>query len=122
MHTNARFFFFAASLVLVFSFPIISDAHKASAHSYADTAASIRLIDRHSGTDVEINVYNAQPNHLHTVWFKIDGLSPLSGIGATPVIPTSEIDNNWMVIPGTPVPGAYGFYTNSADHGALHIE
>lgn len=43
-------------------------------------------------TWVSVSVENAEPNHLHTMWLKVDGTSPLSGIGAGPATGFQDFD------------------------------
>ncbi|MDH3444650.1 MAG: hypothetical protein OEN50_12035 [Deltaproteobacteria bacterium] len=89
-------------------------------HDYSNTSATIQIKERESTTEVTIKVRGAKPNHIHTAWIKIAGPSPISGGGATPAAPTSEIDNI-IATAGTAITGTNGFYTNAAGNGTLHI-
>ena len=91
-------------------------------HDYTNASATIKIKERQGSTKVTIKVSGAKPNHLHTVWYKLvlSG-SPITGIGATPAAPTTQIDN-LMMDAGTHVARANAFYTNPAGNGTLKVD
>ena len=98
--------------------------------------ATAELMVRQVGSDstVDINVKNAVPNTVFTVWLRIkggagfnDGGSPLTGGGATPLVPGSALDNVFEYSPfgsmpaGTPNP-TNGFTTNKNGNANFSID
>jgi hypothetical protein len=69
-------------------------------------------------TWVLINVKDAEPSHLHTLWLKVDGASPLTGIGATPGAGFDDYDAI-QANDGTAVAVGNGFATNGDGDGHL---
>lgn len=101
---------------------IISEANAAVCeHDYSRAIATVKVKERRTTTRLTFKVYDAKPNHIHTVWYKLASGSPLTGSGATPAAPTSQIDNIFAYS-GTAIPTANAFYTNSAGDGTLRVE
>lgn len=101
---------------------IISEASAAvCGHDFSGAIATVKVNESHTTTRLTFKVYDAKPNHIYTVWYKLASGSPLTGIGATPAAPTSQIDNIFAN-GDTAIPTANAFYTNSAGNGTLHVE
>ncbi len=101
---------------------IISEVNAAvCGHDFSNAVATVKVNEGHTTTRLTFKVYDAKPNHIYTVWYKLASGSPLTGIGATPAAPTSEIDNIFTY-GDTAIPTANAFYTNSAGNGTLHVD
>ena len=91
-------------------------------HDYSNASATIKIKEKANGkTKIKIKIKNAKPNHLYTVWLKLDGTSPLSGIGATPAAGSGDIQTIIDNADTACAAGANAFYTNSAGKGKLRI-
>lgn len=58
---------------------------------YPDASAELTYSLANGSTSVEINVSNAAPDQFYSVWLKLDGVSPLTGIGVVPLASASDI-------------------------------
>jgi hypothetical protein len=83
------------------------------------------------GTRVTIRVFNVKPNHIYTVWLKLDGPSPIVPVmAATPLASTSGLAN---IIRNTSLIGpteaattaifqdGNAFYTDGNGNGELRV-
>lgn len=69
---------------------------------YPNTSATIDITPTVSGSDVTIQIFDAQPNTFFTAWLRMKGTSsggtsyggsPLTGGGATPLAPTTDYNS-----------------------------
>lgn len=86
------------------------------------------------GSTVDINVMNAVPNTVFTVWLRIkggagfnDGGSPLTGGGATPLAPGSALEglndySPWGIHPAGSADPTNGFTTNGVGNASFSID
>jgi hypothetical protein len=58
---------------------------------YPDAGAELTYCLTNGSTGVEINVSNAAPNQYYSIWLKLDGVSPLTGIGVVPLAGVSDL-------------------------------
>jgi hypothetical protein len=93
-----------------------------------DAEADIKISQKGTGSEVEIEVEGAKPNTFFTVWLRIKGKgglnsggSPLTGGGATPLASGSELDALNAVSPWNDPAGsdtvANGFWTDEDGEG-----
>lgn len=66
---------------------------------YPNASAELTYSLANGSTDVEIHVSNAVPNQYWSIWMKLDGNSPLTGIEVVPFAAVSDIDS---LAPSTP--------------------
>lgn len=103
--------------------PLFTNA-EACDFGYERTAGKIKIKERHAGTKVQIKVRRAVPDQFHTVWLRLDGVSPLTGLPASPLVPRSGLDELAPFTP--PNPGQTyalsGFWTDHRGKGKVTIE
>jgi len=58
---------------------------------YPNASAELTYSLANGSTGVEINVSNAAPDQFYSIWLKLDGISPLTGIDAVPLAGVSEL-------------------------------
>ncbi|MCO6045696.1 PEP-CTERM sorting domain-containing protein [Aeoliella sp. ICT_H6.2] len=58
---------------------------------YPNASAKLTYTLANGSTDVEIDVSNAVPNQFWSIWMKLDGISPLTGIDVVPFAGVSDI-------------------------------
>ena len=112
---------------------VISGANAAlCGQSFAYAAATAEIEERADNTTrVTTRVFNVKPNHLYTIWLKLDGSSPVAPVmGATPLASTAGLANiiaNTSLIGPTEAAtaaifqGGNAFYTDANGNGALTV-
>ncbi len=102
--------------------PLFTNA-EACNFGYERTEGKIKIKERHGKTIVTIKIKHAVPEEFHTIWLRLAGVSPLTGLPATPLVPQSGLDVLALVTP--PNPGATyplsGFFTNGRGKGKVTI-
>ena len=101
---------------------IVSDAHAAlCGFDYSNATETVSVFNLPGGRSaVRLDMRNGPPNRLITTWVKLDGTSPITGAGATPLARTSLIDDLAEATPpsaGSPAPRGNGFYTDHNGNG-----
>ncbi|MEM9657531.1 MAG: PEP-CTERM sorting domain-containing protein [Planctomycetota bacterium] len=66
---------------------------------HPDAVAELTYSLENGSTEVEINVSNAAPEQYYSIWLKLDGVSPLTGIEVAPFAGASDIAS---LAPSTP--------------------
>ena len=99
--------------------PVLTDDDKVLYdHYFLDAEAKIK-IEEEGKTEIEIEVEGAVPKTFYTAWLKLAGSSPLTGTGATPLAPTTELDD--LSMSTSPKPGSTdvvnGFFTDEDGEG-----
>ncbi len=104
-----------------------------SGNAWQDATAKLEISQKGLGSKVEVELKNAAPNTLFTVWVRIKGKaglnsagSPLTGGGATPLAAGTELDglnaiSPWVDPTGAPA-SANSFSTNNKGKGEFEIE
>ena len=69
---------------------------------YERTEGEIKIKERRGGTKIAIKVKHAVPGEFHTIWLRLAGASPLTGLPATPLVPRSGLDELALVTPPNP--------------------
>ncbi len=105
-----------------------------SGNDWQGATAEIEVKQKGSGSSFEIEVEDAAPNTVYTVWLRIKGGSgfnplgsPLTGGGATPLAPGSALDglndySPWGMHPvGSPTP-TNGFTTDADGNAEWEID
>ena len=84
-----------------------------SGNAWQGATATLEIKQKGSDSDVEVEVSDAAPNTLFTVWVRIKGKnglnsagSPLTGGGATPLAPGSALDDLNAISPWVNPAGA----------------
>lgn len=102
--------------------------------AFAGASANISSYLNNDGTThTEIELFGAAPNTHYTVWIRQAGSShgtsfggaPITGGGATPYAPTSELQtliDDWQDAIGSSVARANGFYTDDDGEGELIVD
>ena len=91
-------------------------------HDFSSAKAWLRIREKNNGkTKVVIRIRKAKPNHIYTVWLKLDGVSPISGGGATPLAAPADIANIIANADTQSASADNAFYTNSRGHGYLEV-
>ncbi len=102
--------------------PLFTNA-EACDFGYERTEGKIKVKERHGQTTVEIKIKRAVPEEFHTIWLRLDGVSPLTGLPATPLVPQSGLDELALFTP--PNPGQTyplsGFSTDGRGNGEVTI-
>ena len=83
--------------------PLFTNA-EACDFGYERTEGTIKIKELHGKTVVKIKIKHAVPEEFHTVWLRLAGVSPLTGLPATPLVGQSDLDVLALVTP--PNPGA----------------
>ena len=93
-------------------------------HDYSNAAGWIEIEAEGGATEINIELEGAVPNMLHTVWVKLDGISPVTGKPATAAVASEDFAAMLAITPpnaGSPdVPN--GFYTDSEGEGEIEVE
>jgi len=96
-----------------------------SGNAWQGSTATLEIKQKGASSKVEVEVSNAVPNTLFTVWVRIKGKnglnsagSPLTGGGATPLASGSDLDDlnaisPWVLAAGAP--GSANSFTTDAD-------
>jgi len=104
-----------------------------SGNAWQGATATLEVKQKGTGSDVEVEVSGAVPNTLFTVWVRIKGKnglndagSPLTGGGATPLAPGSELValnaiSPWVDAAGAPI-SANSFTTDADGDAEFEIE
>lgn len=87
-------------------------------HDFSGAEATIKVREHRGATSIKIKVDGAVPNEFYTAWLKVGG-SPLTGIGATPLAPTTMLDYLASADGMTRVPN--GFFTDEDGDGKLKV-
>ncbi len=103
-----------------------------SGNAWQGATAELKVKQKGTGSEVEIEIEGAVPNTLFTVWLRIKGSnglndtaptvgSPLTGGGATPLAPGSELNalndiSPWVLAAGAP--SSANSFTTDADGDA----
>lgn len=58
---------------------------------YPDASAVLTYSLANGSTGIEVNVSNAAPNQYYSIWLKLNGASPLTGIDVVPLAGVSDI-------------------------------
>ena len=105
-----------------------------SGNAWQGATATLEIKQKGSGSKAEVEVYDAVPDTLFTVWVRIKGKnglnspagSPLTGGGATPLAPGSELDGLNAISPWVDAAGApssvNSFVTDSDGYADFEIE
>jgi hypothetical protein len=95
--------------------------------------ATIKISTAGGSSKVKIKLRNGKPNTHYTVWLRMKGNdqdgnsfggAPLTGGGATPLAPSSELAvliPDWIDPAGSLAPRANGFITNARGNGKLKV-
>ena len=108
-----------------------------SGNAWQGATASLEIKQKGNGSKAEVEVYNAVPNTLFTVWVRIKGKnglndtpspvgSPLTGGGATPLAPGSELValnaiSPWVDAAGAPS-SSNSFTTDTDGYGEFEVD
>lgn len=105
---------------------IVSEDHAATCGEDFDGAYAKLKIKENTQTGtttVKIKVKKAVPNMIYTVWM-FAPVSPLTGAPATPLAPTTALDDLALSTPpeAGATSGANVFWTNAAGNGNLQVD
>ncbi len=102
--------------------PLFTNA-EACDFGYERTQGTIKITELHGETIVTIKIKHAVPEEFHTVWLRLVGFSPLTGLPFTPLVPQSGLNVLALVTP--PNPGQTyslsGFQTDGRGKGKVTI-
>lgn len=101
--------------------------------NWDSSTADISISTAGGSSKVKINLKNARPNTHFTVWLRMKGQShgvgfggsPVTGGGATPLAPTSELGTlvaDWIDPAGSLIPRENGFITDANGSGKLKVK
>lgn len=93
-------------------------------HDFESARGTIKIKEKHGKTKLTIKIKGAVPDEFYTVWLRLNGTSPLTGLPATPLVATSDLDDLAAITP--PNPGSIdqpnSFFTNHRGKGKLKYE
>jgi hypothetical protein len=109
-----------------------------SGNAWQGAAATLQIKQKGSGSSVEVEVEHAVPNTLFTVWLRVQGGagwnrdvndnqgSPLTGGGATPLAPSTALDDLNAISPWVDPAGAgssaNSFTTDENGNGEFEVD
>jgi len=102
-----------------------------SPYDWPNAKATLEILQGVSTSRVTVEVSNARPNTLYTLWLRLRGEdasgnafggSPLTGIPGTPLIPTSELSDALTVFASPSARAKNGFHTDEDGNGSITID
>jgi hypothetical protein len=101
--------------------PALTEADKELCdHDFSDAEAEIEIKKRNGMTKIKIEVEGAVLDEFYTAWLKLADPSPLTGIGATPLAPTTELGSLQGADGETDI--VNGFFTDGRGNGKLEVK